>query len=63
MNILLSITQIIAGLCVLNVWTLRTNRPTAWRGGESTSMQQEFEAYGLPFWFMKVVRWTIIPLA
>ncbi|MDA9764447.1 MAG: DoxX family protein [Opitutales bacterium] len=63
METLLSITQIIAGLSVLNAWTLRTNQPTAWRGGESTSMRQEFETYGLPIWFMKLVKWTKIPLA
>jgi uncharacterized membrane protein YphA (DoxX/SURF4 family) len=63
METLLSITQIIAGLSVLNAWTLRKNQPTAWRGGKSASMRQEFDAYGLPMWFMEVIKWTKIPLA
>ncbi len=36
------ILQIIAALGFLNVWLLRSNRSTAWRGGQARSMPEEF---------------------
>ena len=33
----------------------RVGRPTAWRGGNAKDMKQEFEVYGLPAPFVKVV--------
>ena len=47
--------QIAAALGLLNVWLLRFNRRTAYRGGDAASMPQEFAAYGLPAWFAYVV--------
>lgn len=44
------ICQIIVGVGLLNVWLLRFNKPTAYRGGTSTTMLGEFAAYGLPAW-------------
>jgi len=52
LNILL---QVILGLGLLNVWLLRSSRATAFRGGDSTSLRQEFAAYGLPTWFFYLV--------
>lgn len=40
--------QIIVALGLLNVWLLRFNRKTAYRGGGATSMREEFSVYGLP---------------
>jgi hypothetical protein len=37
-------------LGIFNVWLLRFNKPTAWRGGAATTLPQEFAVYGLPNW-------------
>jgi hypothetical protein len=47
--------QIIIALGLLNVWVLRFHRNTAYRGGDSHSMEEEFEVYGLPGWFVYVI--------
>lgn len=51
MEILLKALQIIIALGLLNVWLLRFNKSTAYRGGDSSSLKGEFKAYGLPEWF------------
>ena len=40
--------QIAAGLGILNVWLLRFNRGTEYRGGMASNMSEEFVSYGLP---------------
>jgi len=40
--------QILAGLGILNVWLLRFRQKTPYRGGDATSMTEEFKNYGLP---------------
>lgn len=50
MKLVVSICQILVGCGLLNVWLLRFNRPTSWRGGSSANMREEFAAYGLPAW-------------
>ena len=52
---MMSILQLTAALGLLNVWLLRFNRRTAYRGGEAASMPEEFAAYGLPAWFAYVI--------
>lgn len=42
-------------LSVMNVWLLRANKPTQWRGGNAESLKDEFQAYGLSVGMMKVV--------
>jgi len=32
---------------IVNVWFLRFNKPTSWRGGQAANMKKEFEVYGL----------------
>lgn len=49
------ICQIIIALGIYNVWLVRANRATPYRGGSAKTMAEEFAAYGLPAWFMKVV--------
>ena len=34
-----------------------------WRGGTAKSMKEEFEAYGLPTWFMKLIGFLKLTLA
>jgi len=43
-----SVLQIIVGLGLLNVWLLRRGSSTEYRGGEATSLREEFRVYGLP---------------
>lgn len=40
--------QLIVALGLLNVWLLRFNQKTAYRGGSAASMKEEFSTYGLP---------------
>jgi uncharacterized membrane protein HdeD (DUF308 family) len=42
------ILKLVVGLGILNVWLLRRNQPSEWRGGNADNMQEEFKAYGLP---------------
>jgi uncharacterized membrane-anchored protein len=55
MKTLISIFQIIIALGILNVWLLRKNKPSIWRGGQAKSLKEEFAAYGLPISMMRVV--------
>ena len=50
MEILVPICQIVVGCGLLNVWLLRFNQATSYRGGSASSMLEEFAAYGLPAW-------------
>lgn len=61
MKTLVQVFQILVGCGLLNVWLLRFNRATPYRGGAASNMREEFAAYGLPVWicytvgFLKVV--------
>lgn len=55
METLVQICQVIVGCGLLNVWLLRFNKPTAYRGGTAASMREEFAAYGLPAWFCYLI--------
>jgi hypothetical protein len=55
--------QIIIAVSIFNVWILRFGKPTSWRGGTAKSMKEEFEAYGLPLWFMKLIGFLKLTLA
>jgi uncharacterized membrane protein YphA (DoxX/SURF4 family) len=55
MGPLLIIFQIVAALGLLNVWLLRANRRTEYRGADAGNMREEFAAYGLPAWMVGVV--------
>ena len=55
MGPILIVCQVAAALGLLNVWLLRSNRATSYRGGTARSMREEFAAYGLPAWCVVVV--------
>jgi uncharacterized membrane protein YphA (DoxX/SURF4 family) len=55
MEIIGTIAQVVVALGILNVWILRYNQSTGYRGGDAKNMREEFAAYGLPFWFMCVI--------
>lgn len=55
MNTIILVAQVVVALAILNVWVLRAQKATAWRGGNATNLREEFAVYGLPAWFMRVV--------
>jgi uncharacterized membrane protein YphA (DoxX/SURF4 family) len=55
MEIFVSIIQLIIALTILNVWLLRRNRATPYRGGNASNLIEEFKTYGLPEWSVYVV--------
>jgi uncharacterized membrane protein YphA (DoxX/SURF4 family) len=63
MEYLTPVSRIIIALGLLNVWLLRTGKPTAWRGRDAQNMREEFAAYGLPAWSMGVVGFLKVALA
>jgi len=63
MDVLKSVIQVIIALGILNVWLLRFNKPSEWRGKRSLNMREEFAAYGLPGWSVFVVGAMKITLA
>ncbi len=54
-NGILIVFQAVIALSVLKVWLINFNRSSRWRGGNAMSMREEFEAYGLPDWFLYMV--------
>lgn len=50
-----NILQLVVGLGLLNVWLLRANLETNYRGGEAKNLKDEFATYGLPTWFYYLV--------
>lgn len=48
--------QLIIAFGIYNVWLLRINQPTNWRGGSARNMEEEFHVYGLSTGMMNIVR-------
>jgi uncharacterized membrane protein HdeD (DUF308 family) len=57
------IAQIAAALWILNVWILRFDKETDFRGGDATNMREEFDVYGFPSNAVYVVGGLKITLA
>ncbi len=55
--------QIIVGLSLLNVWLIQNKKPTRWRGGDATTIIEEFQVYGLPVWMCYVVGFLKVGLS
>ena len=55
--------QIVIALSIYNVWFLRFNKPTIFRGKDASNMKEEFIAYGLPSWFVGVIGFLKVALA
>lgn len=49
------VLQLILAAGLLNVWLVRYNQKSAYRGGDAGTMRDEFLAYGLPAWSVYVV--------
>jgi hypothetical protein len=54
-QILLTTIQVIVALGLLNVWLIRSNLSTAYRGGDAKTLKEEFAVYGLPGWFCTLI--------
>lgn len=55
--------QLFVALGVLNVWLLRANKPSPYRGGTARTLREEFTAYGLPTGSMYLIGAIKIMLA
>jgi hypothetical protein len=49
MDYLLIALKLIVALGILNVWLLRRDKSTAYRGKDARTLREEFAVYGLPF--------------
>ena len=47
--------EVVVGLGLLNVWLVRAQASTAFRGGTAQSLREEFNVYGLPDWIFYLV--------
>jgi len=50
-----TVLQVAIAFGIFNVWVLRFAASTEWRGGDATTMQEEFAVYGLPEWSVWVI--------
>ena len=50
-----TILQVVVALGLLNVWLVRAGSATSYRGGDASSLKEEFAAYGLPDFFFYLV--------
>jgi hypothetical protein len=55
MNYILIALQCIVALSILNVWLIQNKKETPWRGGNATTIVEEFKMYGLPVWMCYLV--------
>ncbi|NJB86913.1 hypothetical protein GGR26_002690 [Lewinella marina] len=55
--------QLIVGLSILNVWLVQNQKATRWRGGNATTLAEEFHSYGLPDWSLYVVGFIKVVLS
>jgi hypothetical protein len=53
---LILVSQLIIAIGIYNVWLLRADKATPYRGGDAKNMREEFQVYGLSLGFMKIVR-------
>ena len=63
MSFIGTIGQLGAALWILNVWILRFNKETEYRGGDAKNLPQEFDVYGFPKGTVYLVGATKISLA
>jgi uncharacterized membrane protein YphA (DoxX/SURF4 family) len=63
MNYVIIALQLIVGLSILNVWLVQNQKATRWRGGDATTLKEEFQAYGLPDWALYLVGAIKVTLA
>ena len=47
--------KIIVGISIINVWLIKPNKPSKWRGGDATTIIEEFNVYGLSKTFYNII--------
>tara|TARA_Y100000589_G_scaffold92683_1_gene87577 strand:+ start:1340 stop:1708 length:369 start_codon:yes stop_codon:yes gene_type:complete len=52
---IINLINIIIALGIFNVWIIRFNKKTDFRGGNALNLKEEFKVYGLPKWFMYLI--------
>ena len=52
---IINLVNIIIALGIFNVWVIRFNKKTDFRGGDALNLKEEFKVYGLPTWFMYLI--------
>jgi len=57
------IVEVLIALGLINVWLVRFNRATAYRGVGAKNMKAEFVAYGLPVWSVYIVGFLKLSIA
>jgi DoxX-like family len=55
LDTLAKVLQVVVALGIFNVWLLRLNKPTNYRGGNARTMEEEFRVYGFSRFFMVAV--------
>lgn len=55
MNYITISLQLFVAFGLLNVWIIRSHQKTPYRGSNSSSLKNEFAAYGLPLWSFYVI--------
>jgi hypothetical protein len=50
-----AVLQVVVGAELLLVWVVRASWATRFRGGDATSLKEEFATYGLPEWFFYLI--------
>ena len=63
MNYLVIAFQVIVGISILNVWLVQSKKSTRWRGGNATTILEEFEEYGLSTTLCYIVGFIKVTLA
>ncbi len=63
MEVISIAAKLIIAAGIVNVWILRFNKSTAYRGGSAASMKDEFATYGLSESVMKLVGFLKLLLA
>ncbi len=55
-NAFILVSQLVIAFGIYNVWLVRSNKATGYRGGEAKTLEEEFHVYGLSTEFMKIVK-------
>ncbi len=63
MHFLVIAFQVIVGISILNVWLLQKRTSTRWRGGNATTIVEEFHEYGLSTTICYIVGFIKVTLA
>jgi hypothetical protein len=56
MHFIFTLLQVFLAIAMYDVWLFRYRTPGCFRGGDSTTMEEEFKVYGLSDSFRRLVR-------